>query len=1118
MLLGGFSLALALLAVVAGLNWRHTNHMRETEELVARTHEVQASLSRLLKLLVDIETGHRGFVITGDPKFLDPLDAALKGVGEQALQLRRQFLDVRQKAGLAALEPLIAGRIAQARDGVALRQRSGFEAAREEVAAGKGKALMDQIRDRVAELDAREETLLEERTAAARRESDVTRLVSIVGNGLSVGLFIAVFGLVLRETRLRVRANLALRASEEHLAVTLDSIGDAVLATDAAGLVTRMNPIAERLTGWTQAGALGHPVAEVFHILSERTGQPAVIPVDKVLATGEIHGLANHTILVARDGTARPIADSAAPIRAKEGRILGVVLVFRDVTEEKTAERALRDSEERYRTLFDSIDEGYCVVEVMFDGQEQPVDYRFLQTNPAFERQSGLRDALGRRMRELAPAHEAVWFETYGRVAMTGQPTRFQHRAEALHRWFDVYAFRFGAPENRQVAVLFSDITEQRRAEERLRDSESLNRAVIDSVMAHIAVVDRHGTIIAINKGWERFARENSSGPSSPTVGVGVNYLEVCGRAAPGAGSEAWEILRGIESVLARSEATFNCEYACHSPTEQRWFNVLVSRLARAEGGAVIAHINITDRKRAEEQIRNFNRTLEETVVQRTSEVRQALATLDATVDGAYIFDPTSLRFTYANKGAKRQLGYSREELLKLTPLDLNTQHDEPAFRMAIAPLVRGEKSVLTIESVFHRKDGTTLPVELNLQYIAPADASPRFIAIVRDISERKQAEQQARRSQRLEAIGTLAGGIAHDLNNALAPIMMSGELLRMKYPAEPETLDLIAASTQRATDMVRQLLSFARGAEGQRAPVEPGRLVKEMRKIMEGTFPKNIQLVVKCDPTLPPAMGDATQLHQVLLNLCVNARDAMPHGGTLTLEARPAVVDATHARALHDAKPGNYLTLRVSDTGTGIPPELIDRIFDPFFTTKSRDKGTGLGLSTVMGIIRGHGGFVQVHSQPGEGSSFTVYLPTDHTTGDTELAAKEPVEFHGQGETILFVDDEAALRKVGRVVLQRLNFTPLTATDGADGLIQAAQHRTEIRAVITDLHMPYMDGLAFVQALRRMLPDVPILVASGGVEDANAEDFKTLGVTRFLDKPFTEAQLAEALRTIFKP
>ena len=260
-----------------------------------------------------------------------------------------------------------------------------------------------------------------------------------------------------------------LRASGEWFSTTLNSIGDAVIATDFAGRVVFMNAVAEQLTGWTVAQASGRPLDAVFVILDEATRGPVPSPVDTVLATGKIQGLANHTVLVAKDGAERIIEDSAAPILGNDGRITGVVLVFHDASEKRRAEQALGRSEERYRTLFTSIDEGYCVIEMLYD-DDRPADYRFLEVNPAFEKHTGLRDATGKRMRELAPGHEAHWFETYGRVAETGEPTRFENEAKALGgRWFDVYAFRLGEPEGRKVAVLFTDITERKRPERTLR-------------------------------------------------------------------------------------------------------------------------------------------------------------------------------------------------------------------------------------------------------------------------------------------------------------------------------------------------------------------------------------------------------------------------------------------------------------------------------------------------------------------------------------------------------------------------------------------------------------------------------------------------------------------------
>jgi PAS domain S-box-containing protein len=476
-------------------------------------------------------------------------------------------------------------------------------------------------------------------------------------------------------------------------------------------------------------------------------------------------------------------------------------------------------------------------------------------------------------------------------------------------------------------------------------------------------------------------------------------------------------------------------------------------------------------------------------------------------------------RITYCNDYLLRLTGWQREEVLDKDWFQLFLPPDKgEQLQVVFAALLNDQPAAWHHENEIVTRSGQRRLIRWSNSVLrSPAGDIIGTASIGEDITERQRNERLALRSQRLESIGTLAGGVAHDLNNALAPILMGAEILRTDYPAESQVVNMIQSSARRGADMVRQLLSFAKGAEGERVLLRPPQLVEAIQAMMKGSFPKNIQLNVKCDPKLPMVLGDATQLHQVLLNLCVNARDAMPDGGTLIVEAHSKEVDSAYASNIPEAKPGNYVVLRVRDTGTGIPQEILDRIFEPFFTTKGPEKGTGLGLSTVMGIVKGHGGFLHVYSQPGHGSTFAIYLPANHDCGETELVRKVTVEFRGQGETIMFVDDEAALRETARAVLRRLNFKPLTATDGADGLMQAALHRNELSAIITDLHMPNLDGLSFVKTLRRMLPDIPIVVASGRLEDAVAENFKSLGVTTRLDKPFTEVELADVLKNLLE-
>lgn len=391
-----------------------------------------------------------------------------------------------------------------------------------------------------------------------------------------------------------------------------------------------------------------------------------------------------------------------------------------------------------------------------------------------------------------------------------------------------------------------------------------------------------------------------------------------------------------------------------------------------------------------------------------------------------------------------------------------------------------------------------------------------RMGGMVRDITERKQIENQMLRAQRLESIGTLAGGIAHDLNNTLVPILMGTGLLRMRYPRDSEIIDSVEASAKRAANMVRQLLTFAKGIEGARLQVQSQDLLNEVEKIIRSTFPKNIELRIVAPPNLDSVLGDATQLHQVLLNLCVNARDAMPHGGTLTIEAENAIIDETSASLSPGAKLGPYVIWRVRDTGNGIPSEVQERMFEPFFSTKGPDKGTGLGLSTVIGIVKSHGGFVLVQSAHRFGSTFSVFLPASGSIGNAaDAPAKAEPAFRGNGETILLVDDEIAVREITTAVLLSLNFKVITASDGTEALVQVAEKGSELRAVITDMHMPNMDGLTFVLVLKRMLPNADIIVSSGRMDEREITEFNALGVSAILDKPFTQQKLVEVLKQV---
>lgn len=395
-----------------------------------------------------------------------------------------------------------------------------------------------------------------------------------------------------------------------------------------------------------------------------------------------------------------------------------------------------------------------------------------------------------------------------------------------------------------------------------------------------------------------------------------------------------------------------------------------------------------------------------------------------------------------------------------------------------------------------------------------PEGRVKRVVGVAEDITERKVLEAQFLRAQRMEAIGTLAGGVAHDLNNILAPMLMAAGLLKENITDERdrEMLSMVERSARRGAEIIRQLLMFSRGAEGERTAVQMRHLIREIGGIVRETFPREITVLEDAPRELWPVVANATQLHQVLVNLCVNARDAMPEGGTLSISAENVELTSTDSRLPRGAAPGSYVLLQVSDTGIGMPAEIIERIFDPFFTTKDPGQGTGLGLSTVLGIVRSHGGYVTVTSELRAGSSFRVYLPASLT--EVEEAAPEstvPLPL-GQGELILVVDDEEPIREATRSVLQKHNYQVITAVNGKEAVSAFLDQRDEIRLLLTDVMMPQMGGAALIRALRMLNPTLRVIATSGLEPEGKRDELAELGITEILPKPCGPKALLEAI------
>ncbi|MFB2768287.1 response regulator [Pelatocladus sp. BLCC-F211] len=511
------------------------------------------------------------------------------------------------------------------------------------------------------------------------------------------------------------------------------------------------------------------------------------------------------------------------------------------------------------------------------------------------------------------------------------------------------------------------------------------------------------------------------------------------------------------------------------------------------------------------------NRHLEAEISERKQaeqKIREQAALLDIATDAILLRDwDNTIRFW--NQGAEHLYGWKTQEAIGknanqlLYKPETVSQLENVRKSLAESGAWQGELHQIT-------KEGKAIIVASRWTLMRDQDGQPKSILTVNtDITEKKLLESQFLRAQRLESVGTLAGGIAHDLNNILTPILTAAQLLQLKQPniddRSQQMFKTIESNAKRGAALVKQVLYFTRGVEGKRTIVQIGHLCAEIKQIVEETFPKSIEFSTNIPPNLWAVIGDPTNLHQVIMNLVVNARDAMPNGGTLSISAENIFIDEQYARMNIDACVGPYIAITVADTGIGMQAEILDRMFEPFFTTKEIGKGTGLGLSTVRGIIKGLGGFVSVFSTVGRGTKFKVFLPAVEATA---TPISEDLElFKGNGELILVVDDEAKILETTKISLETYNYTVMTAKDGIEAIALYAQYQDQISAVLMDMMMPSMDGVTTSRTLQKIDPLVKIIAISGLA--ANGKLAGNPAVKAFIAKPYTTKELLQTLHSV---
>jgi PAS domain S-box-containing protein len=582
-------------------------------------------------------------------------------------------------------------------------------------------------------------------------------------------------------------------------------------------------------------------------------------------------------------------------------------------------------------------------------------------------------------------------------------------------------------------------------------------------------------------------------------------------------GYSAAEIMGRSSSVLYPSDRIKEAEDAVARASQGEHVQPLETVCLRKDGRPLEVSIAVTALRNKTGEIIGASKVLRDvTEFNRVKhQIEEQKALLDRTQDAILIFEPEG-RILYWNKGAERIYGWTAAEATGRFIGEF-IHSDIHKFRDVNKLVVdTGEWSG---EMHHLNRERHELIVESRWWLVRNKDGRPKSIlAINTDVTEKRRIEVQFMRAQRMESLGILAGGIAHDLNNILTPIMLSIDVLKtMTVDSHQKSiLETIELSARRGSDIVQQVLSFARGMEGQRIVIQPKYLLKDIEHIVNDTFPKDIRLELDLPHDTWSIVGDPTQVQQVLLNLCVNARDAMPNGGTLTVKTENCVADEHYVAMNHQAKLGSYVAISVTDVGVGIPSDIIESIFEPFFTTKEVGKGTGLGLSSVKAIVKNHGGFINVYSEIGRGSTFKVYLPAQTAAAETPQPVNKDDELpRGAGQTILVVDDETSILSITSETLQAFGYNVLTASNGAEAVAIYAQQKDAISAILTDLSMPVMDGRATIYAMLKINPKAKIIAMSGMDESESVAKASTAGIKHFISKPYTAATLLKTLRAL---
>ena len=891
----------------------------------------------------------------------------------------------------------------------------------------------------------------------------------------------------------RKRTEDAWQNSEKRYRRLFESAKDGILILDAdTGKVVDVNPFLSQLLGYSHETFLGNHLWEI----------------------GMFKNIAESKDAFNSLKDKEYIRYDNLPLETADGRIVEVEFVsnvylvdhakviqcnIRDISKRKQAEKALIDSERKWRNILVDTPQ----IGISLDPQARIVfaNAHFLKLTGWTEQEILGRDWFGMFIPETVRDEVRQIFLNVMRNKDTLGFMSFEN--DILTRTGDVRSIAWSnvLTKDAQGAVLDVtclgvDLTERKRAEEELRQSEANYRLLVENQTDMVVKVDTEGRFLFVSPSYCRIFGKTEEELLWQTF-------------MPLVHEEDREPTAKAMEALFRPPHTAYIEQRALTKDGWAWIEwadtaVLDSR------GKVIEIIgvgrDITKLKRAEAQRRQLSDIIEKSL------------------NEIFVFDSQTLKFRDVNQGALKNLQYTLEEIKEMTPLDLKPELTEATFRAMVEPLLAGAQESLTFETSHLRADGSLYPVEVHLQ-LMDADGDRVFLAVIFDITERKRAEEnreklqaQLLQAQKMESVGRLAGGVAHDYNNMLSVILGYTELALDKVaPSEPLHADLkeIFIAAKRSTEITRQLLAFARKQTIAPKVLDLNEKVDSLLKMLRRLIGEDIDMAWLPESPLWHIKIDPSQIEQVLANLCINARDAIAGVGKVTIETHMAAFDEGYCADHSGFVPGEFVLLAVSDDGCGMGRETLDSIFEPFFTTKNVNEGTGLGLATVYGIVKQNNGFINVYSEPGKGTTFRIYLPRH--VGDTgkvreEIIMEIPL---GHGEMVLLVEDESAIMKMGQMMLERLGYQVLAAGTPGDAVHLAGEHMGEIHLLITDVVMPEMNGRDLADQLHNHYPDIKTLFMSGYTANVIAHRGVLDEGVNFIQKPFSMKDLGVKVRAI---